>query len=75
VAKDEERSMPTSTDQLFAMESVRRQGLRIPGDRQAALAAAAAKLLAASRTLEERLHFQADPYGFLTFLRQEEPGR
>jgi hypothetical protein len=67
--------MPKSTDQLFATESIRRQGLQIPDDRQAPLAATAARLLTASRTLEERLHFPADPYGFLTFLRQKETDR
>jgi hypothetical protein len=63
--------MTPSIDPQVIVETLRRQGISLPPERQDQVTATAARLASTSRALEERLTLAADIYGFQTLLRQK----
>lgn len=61
--------MTSSVDPLIIVETLRRQGVSLPPERQDQVTATATRLASTSRLLEdERLSFATDIYGFQTAL-------
>ncbi len=63
--------MTPSVDTQVIVETLRRQGISLPPERQEQVTATACRLASTSRTLEERLTLGADLYGFHTLLAEE----
>lgn len=62
--------MDQNDESRVTLGMVRRQGVSLPPEREAAVAAAAAVVRKAAAKLEDRLDFSADIYGFIAHQRR-----